>query len=269
MATKVWYHAACADGFCSAWVAHGSRPSASLIPVKHGKPPPPVAPADEVYIVDFSYPREQLEAIEASVQSLVVLDHHSTAAESLTGLPYCHFDMARSGAGMTWDHFNPGTPRPWLVDYVEDNDLWRHVMPGSKAVAAVLRMTPFELGAYQALQDRGVDDVAAQGELILAYEVSLIRAAKRSVRYINFGGFENVPCVNSLTLQSTIGQSLGKGAPFAIVWYYRDDGKVQLSLRSDEGGADVAAVAKQYGGGGHIHSSGCTLDLQTWVDVLL
>jgi phosphoesterase RecJ-like protein len=39
-----------------------------------------------------------------------------------------------------------------------------------------------------------------------------------------------------------------------------DDGSVKVSFRS-AGKADVAAIAQQFGGGGHIRAAGCRLSM--------
>ena len=72
--------------------------------------------SDEVYILDFSYSSDILDALYEKVGKLIVLDHHKTAAETLKGKPYAAFDMAKSGAGMSWDYFCTNDPRPTLIN---------------------------------------------------------------------------------------------------------------------------------------------------------
>jgi hypothetical protein len=43
---------------------------------------------------------------------------------------------------------------------------------------------------------------------------------------------------------------------FSATYYDGADGKRHFSLRSAPGGADVGAIAKAYGGGGHAHAAG-------------
>jgi oligoribonuclease NrnB/cAMP/cGMP phosphodiesterase (DHH superfamily) len=121
MSVLVIYHGNCTDGFTAAWVAARALGATELYPAEYGKEPPyELARGRQVYVVDFSYPRERLERLRATCKSLVVLDHHKTAEADLRGLDYCTFDMNRSGAVLAWDHFHREEPRPWLVDYVED-----------------------------------------------------------------------------------------------------------------------------------------------------
>ncbi len=62
--------------------------------------------------------------------------------------------------------------------------------------------------------------------------------------------------VNATVLFSEIAGELAKGRPFGACYFDRQDGKRQWSLRSDDNGIDVSAIAKSHGGGGHAHASG-------------
>ena len=95
----VLYHAGCHDGFGAAWAAHQKfGDSAEYTAVQYGQDPPNIEAGSEVYIVDFSYPRPILEALNKKMSKLVVLDHHDTARKELEGLDYATFDMDKSGA---------------------------------------------------------------------------------------------------------------------------------------------------------------------------
>jgi nanoRNase/pAp phosphatase (c-di-AMP/oligoRNAs hydrolase) len=68
-----------------------------------------------------------------------------------------------------------------------------------------------------------------------------------------------VPCVNATELVSEIGNELAREAPFAIVWHEDGEGQLHYSLRSrsdNPAHADVAAIARGLGGGGHKHAAG-------------
>jgi nanoRNase/pAp phosphatase (c-di-AMP/oligoRNAs hydrolase) len=77
-----------------------------------------------------------------------------------------------------------------------------------------------------------------------------------------FEGYD-VPIVNApyLNISELVGE-LSKGHPFAMGWFQRADGKYQYSLRSRmPEGIDVSELAKKYGGGGHKHAAGFTLEM--------
>jgi len=86
--TLILYHAECADGFGAAWAIWRRYPKAEYRPVKHGEAPPTNLAGHHVVIVDFSYARPTLEAMAKDAASLVVLDHHITAKQTLADLPY-------------------------------------------------------------------------------------------------------------------------------------------------------------------------------------
>ena len=94
----VVYHGGCIDGFTSAWVAWRYMLSqgidAEYYPAYFGGEVPDVRDK-HVYMLDFSYPREQILAMKALAKSFLILDHHKTAEENLKGLPFAKFDMKR------------------------------------------------------------------------------------------------------------------------------------------------------------------------------
>lgn len=165
------------------------------------------------------------------------------------------FDMERSGAGLTWDMLRPGTPRPWLIDYTEDRDLWRHALPHTHAVNAWLRAQPRTLEGYDAASRVELEVARAAGEVILAEERVYIDGVKARASIAELHG-HRVPVVAcGRHCASEIVGELSVGHPFAASWQERD-GAVHYELRSREGGLDVSEVARAFGGGGHKHAAG-------------
>lgn len=262
MKPLVLFHGNCTDGFTAAWVVwrYFNR-EAEIVPCNHGDPPPDVK-GRYVIIVDFSYPRAVLEKMASEASCLFLLDHHKTAEADLQGFPYCQFDMTRSGARMAWDHYNPGVEPPALVAYVEDRDLWRWALQGSKAVSAFTHSMKRDLVTWDGLAKMTAEEMAFRGEAILTYQETQIDSLVRNARKVIIGGHE-VLAVNSPVYQSEIGEKLAQGAPFGAVWYENKDGKKIWSLRSRRPtGIDVSEVAKKYGGGGHAQASGFSGDLK-------
>jgi len=255
------YHDNCADGFCAAWVVRKALGAdIEFCAAKHGDVPPDVI-GKNVFIVDFSYPREALVGMAQAAQSLVVLDHHKTAQADLQDLTAVTnlnaiFDMNRSGAGMTWDYFFPRQPRPALINHIEDRDLWRFRLDGTREVMASVFSYPFEFEVWDAL-------IASDLELLKAEGIALERKQQKDVaqlvqacqRRMTIGGFD-VPVANlPPTLASDAGNLMCTGEPFAVIYWDTADGRV-FSLRSTDQAEDVSIVAQQYGGGGHRNASG-------------
>jgi oligoribonuclease NrnB/cAMP/cGMP phosphodiesterase (DHH superfamily) len=263
----VIYHFPCFDGFTAAWVARRALGEKHTLfwPTQYGQEPPwdQIHDTEKViYILDFSYPREVMEKLLAIGPSYLVccLDHHKTAEEALRDLPECEFDMNRSGAQMAWDYFFPGEPRPDLVDYVADRDLWRWELPYSRAINARIRLEPYEFRAFDRLATMSVVGLQGEGALLLRNAERYVEEVSSLAYEARLDGFK-VPFINAPFWNiSEMLQHLCIGRSFAVGWWRRSDGKYSFSLRSDADGYDVSAIAKEFGGGGHEHSAGFVLD---------
>lgn len=251
----VLYHAECLDGFGAAWALWKRFPSAEYLPAKHGLPPPSNLVGRRIVIVDFSYPRPMLEAMAEKAQSLVVLDHHITAQEALAGLPFAYIDQEKSGAILAWEWAHT-EPIPWLLRYVQDKDLWRWELPASREINAALASYPFDFRIWDGLSQEQLEE---EGRAILRYENELVSKIAEEAVMVSFHG-QTVPAVQSAALTSQLGERLSRGHPFCIIWHDRG-GRRYYSLRSSPGGADVAAIAVRYGGGGHTHAAGFSIPL--------
>ncbi len=248
--TAVLYHADCADGFGAAWALWKKYPDARYIPVKHGQPPPQGLDGAHVMMVDFSYRREVIEQLAQSAASLLILDHHVTAQAALAGLPYTYFDVKKSGAVLAWEWAH-AEPVPWLLQYVQDKDLWQWRLPHSREMNAALASYPFDFQVWEGLTR---DVLKVEGRAILRREHSLIDKIVEESVLVEFEG-ETVPAVYSPVMTSQIGERLCQGFPFCLIWHERD-GLRYFSLRSKPGTADVSALASRYGGGGHVNAAG-------------
>lgn len=248
--TAVLYHADCADGFGAAWALWKKYPDARYIPVKHGQPPPEGLDGAHVVMVDFSYRREAIEQLAQSAASLLILDHHVTAQAALAGLPYAYFDVKKSGAVLAWEWAH-AEPVPWLLQYVQDKDLWQWRLPDSREMNAALASYPFDFQVWEGLTR---DVLKVEGRAILRRDHSLIDKIVEESVLVEFEG-ETVPAVYSPVMTSQIGERLCQGFPFCLIWHERD-GLRYFSLRSKPGTADVSALASRYGGGGHVNAAG-------------
>jgi len=172
---------------------------------------------------------------------------------------YALFDMDRSGAGIAWDFFHPGAPRPELIDHVEDRDLWRFALPGTREIQAAVFSYPYEFDVWDLLMETPTETLRAQGVAIERKHhkdvAELVRVAKRQMVI----GHYEVPVASlPYTLASDAGHLMAKGKPFAACYYDKDAGRV-FRLRSPPDGVDVSEVAKLYGGGGHARAAGFTV----------
>lgn len=251
----VLYHADCSDGFGAAWALWKKFPAAEFKAVKHGYPPPLDLEGRHIVMVDFSYNRPALETMAQQAASLLVLDHHVTAQDALAGLPFAYFDLKKSGAVLAWEWAHQ-QPAPWLLQYVQDKDLWTWSLPASREINAALASYPYDFHVWDTLRQ---DMLETEGRAILRYETELVGKVAASAVMLPFQGAV-VPVAQSSVLTSQIGERLSKDHPFCVMWHDRD-GRRYYSLRSRDDGADVAAIAMQYGGGGHTHAAGFSIPL--------
>lgn len=178
--------------------------------------------------------------------------------------------MERSGAGIAWDFFHEAS-RPKLIDHIEDRDLWRFALPKTREIQAAVFSYPYDFATWDWLMlEADLEQLAIEGAAIeRKHHKDIDELTKVVTRPMRFRcppldgpapadlGFIVVPMANlPYTLTSDAGHLLcGDEHPFAGCYWDTPEGRV-FSLRSREGGADVGAIAQQYGGGGHKHASG-------------
>lgn len=284
------YHGNCADGFTAAWAVHRALGDyVDFFPGVHGNPPPDVKDRD-VIMVDFSYRREALinmlrSGDENQANTILILDHHKTAAEDLAGLPEpegsydpklwrskweqsvewpvrCIFDMQKSGAQLAWTYFNPGVAPPALVEYVGDRDLWKFALPDSRDINAYIFANEYTFDNWDRLYGEmdsvhGRERIADMGGAIeKKHHKDVAELVSVTKRRIVIGGIEVDVANLPYTLTSDAGHLMSKGqATFAACYWDTPEGRV-FSLRSAEDGLDVSQIAKIYGGGGHKNAAG-------------
>ena len=172
---------------------------------------------------------------------------------------YALFDMNRSGAGIAWDFFHPGKARPALIDHVEDRDLWRFALQGTREIQAAVFSHPYRFEVWDQLMQEPVFHLYQQGLSIERKHhkdvAELVAVAKRRMVI----GHYDVPVASlPYTLASDAGHLMAQGESFAACYYDKATGRV-FSLRSTDDGIDVSQVAKLYGGGGHARAAGFTV----------
>lgn len=273
MKTLCIYHGNCADGFGAAWVVRHrlGEDNVEFIAGHYGMPAPDVADRI-VIIVDFSFPLETLMSMAQQARAVLVLDHHKTAAEALTGLDsaplHYHawsdtlpklsavFDMNRSGAGLTWDFFFPDYQRPPLINHIEDRDLWRFKIEGTREIQANLFSYPYDFEVWDELMQQPIEVAVAAGVAIeRKHHKDVAELVAGSKRRMLIAGHDvpvaNLPYIHS----SDAGHLMAQGEPFAACYQDTTEHRY-FSLRSTEQGIDVGEIAKQYGGGGHRNAAG-------------
>lgn len=262
----VMYHQGCADGFGAAWAVWRSDTDAEFRAVEHDRRLPEFTPDTSIYMLDFAPTRPI--ALEMSqrhgTDGLAILDHHISAQRAIGDLPTCHIDLTRSGAVIAWHEFNPTTPVPELLLYVQDRDLWKWELPDSREISAYLHAQGFDFHrwnrVHNALQRKNSRQKIVQtGRMLVALEERVIKVAVARSAIGTVAGYR-VPIANSQVSRSEIGQRMldqNAAAPFAAIWYDIGRHRRKWSLRS-RGDFDVSLIATRMGGGGHASAASFT-----------
>ncbi len=286
------YHGFCTDGFTAAWAIWRLWPDIEFYGAVHGDPPPDVK-GKHVLIVDFSYKRDVLSELGREAKTITILDHHASAEADLSvfkvdelypldvleqlsafggKLPIqALFDMKRSGAMMAWQFAFPNgypvsiafaEPVPYLVQYVQDRDIWTWLLPDSREISSAISLYDMTFEEWDelaaALEDSdGYAKLVAQGDAIeRTHQKQVATSIKVTGRKMVIGGYY-VPVANvSGYMASDAGNIMSADYPFAASYYDNAEGERVFSLRSRVGGIDVSKVAGLYGGGGHVRAAG-------------
>lgn len=251
----VLYHFPCPDGFgsaYSAWRHFGDR--AEYIGMNYGEELKADVRDRDVYILDFSFPRQKLEEIRGLAANLVILDHHRTAMVDLQGFPGAVFNLTKSGSRLAWEYFHPGKELPYFLACIEDRDLWTWQVPQSMEFLAYMDTVPYAFLEWDALANASEDrlnELVAIGRYMDMKLDSLSEAIAKDAKDVVLCGMKGSQVACHTKFLSKVGEKLySRGAGFAMLWRLADN-KLHVSLRSRPNTVDVADIAEKFGGGGH------------------
>ena len=269
--TFILYHSSCPDGFggaYAAWKKFGD--SAEYIPVSYGEPIPEGLAGAHVYFVDFCYDQEKMDSIVAEAASVTVLDHHEGLQTVAESMPEHVFDNNRSGATIAWGFFHPNTPVPPLLEFIEDDDIYRFALADTKAVLAYIIVNPFDFEEWDTLINDMEDRTKREEFFVKArtYAEYFNLTAKYAASKAHLVSFEGYECYFAnahphITMKSAVAKMLyTKKPPLALIVTAHPEG-FGVSIRGDESLVDVAEIARRFGGNGHPGSAGFQIPLGT------
>lgn len=185
---------------------------------------------------------------------------------------YLAHDNQRSGCMLAWEYFFPNQKAPLLLEYIQDRDLWTFKMAATDSDSVICGLSAierhFDTWYYYLLEfdsetntHHPVEDcneLIEGGGWILQNRRNIIADIVRTKHPIEVEGqiVQAANCTGHFA--SEVANALAESAPFGVAYY--DDGERRVfSLRSDKDGADVSAIAKKFGGGGHKHAAGFSI----------
>lgn len=253
------YHHPCADGFAAAWAIRRfyGEGNVDFHAARYGAPPPDVT-GRKVFIVDFSYKRDVIIQMATLASTITIIDHHDSAQRDLIDLPpnvLAIFNNARSGCMLTYDHLFPGEMPPVVFDHIEDRDLWKFKLIGTREIVAALYSYPMDFSTWDDVIHRTLT-LHTEGSVLVRQQQKTIDDLIDTTQRTFLFGQLRIPVANvPYMFASDVAGQMACGHPFAATYFDSRDGR-KWSLRSDQNGANVSRIAEAMGGGGHIHAAG-------------
>jgi oligoribonuclease NrnB/cAMP/cGMP phosphodiesterase (DHH superfamily) len=257
----VIYHADCLDGFGAAWCAFktfGSK--ARYVAARFGEPFPKHSKDCEIYILDFCYLPEVLLKVSEEAKTITIIDHHVTAIERFENvvLPEnirLNFDLNHSGCVLAWQHFFTGKDVPMILQHIEDRDLWRFELAGTKEITSALyEQFPITFKAFEKLR---LSQLLSVGKIQVAQFSKMVTRLSKNAHAVELLGFKGLAVNAPSFFASELGNLLAeKSGTFGMTYHF--DGKKNqwiIGLRSI-GDFDVGKIAVKFGGGGHVNAAG-------------
>ena len=218
MKKLVIYHSNCTDGFgaaFAAWLKLGNE--AEYFPMQYGAGTTvadlnslyPSLRDYEIYILDFSLPKTEMDWLFDNAKRVVWLDHHKTAFEmwckeyypgKLYTQPLVDTASSRadnndfrhtiilndnkSGAMIAWEYFHPGKEIPMLIKHIDDYDRWQFKLEGTKEFnKALWSYAPWNFEQWAGIIGCGTYEYVLEGAAILrAHEQNVQAVVKGSAR---------------------------------------------------------------------------------------
>lgn len=275
MKVFVYYHRVDLDGQFSAAVCklkYGKKHNIEMYGYDYGDDDVPLVEGyDIVIMTDISMPVNKLEQLKANNSKFIWIDHHAKTIREVEKSGHV-FDGLRdihnknSACVLTWKFLFPKKKVPYVLEFVEDVDLWKFDLSSSEGYYNAMDVLyKFNIDRFVGYLDnkafdQDAEDLWKAGEIIIAMRDNQIERAIKTTTIKHWNGY-NTGVINTNLHKSNVGNDLLEGNPqiqVAMIWNV-DKGKVKVSLRS-RGNIDVAVIASKYGGGGHKPASGFSCD---------
>jgi oligoribonuclease NrnB/cAMP/cGMP phosphodiesterase (DHH superfamily) len=252
----------------------------------------------DVYITDFIFDVKTLLSIMSHCKSLKIYDHHEKArsiiidlleemgqeTKDLTGSLHFEIEVTykstpieiiynqlQCGSSITWHKFFPEREAPFIVELINDYDLWKHEMPTNKYNGLLFsgkRKTTkyFQECLSDSEWQHGVPaelltEVIAQDNL----KLDIIKEEAKHCRLIKLHGMPlfmfRTGCGRFLNeVHEAI--KINKQCATVSFEYRMKTNTVKLSFRSPRNGINVNELAGKYGGGGHANAAGASITIK-------
>jgi oligoribonuclease NrnB/cAMP/cGMP phosphodiesterase (DHH superfamily) len=292
-----FFHKSDIDGHCSGAILKYCIPNIELIAIEHGDDFPweKIKDADEVYMVDFSLPLDDMiklaQKIYANGGEFIWIDHHKSAIErfeanrdkfpKIKGFRSVDF----AACELTWRHLVPDRDVPRAVELLGKYDTWRK----GNLVEWREGVVPYEYGMltretnpsrnmeiwyeifdkkpFAFMDNLEIGRIIDIGKNVMAYlERHDEKNARRGAYLVDIDGLRGI-AINSDTHSSNVLESVYKPTvhDVMVVYSHTQDQDWYVSLYSTKDSVDCSAIASKLAeqqkgiGGGHKGAAGMTV----------
>ena len=219
-------------------------------------------------MVDFSMPMDDMRRLNDMCR-LIWIDHHKTAIDAAHAAGFIaheqSIEIGKAGCELTWEHVYPNTEMPRGVYLLGRYDVWDETVPKAWVYQAGMRTmedtSPDSYILNNILQPSAMisyTDIIKVGRVILDYQTKENAIYAKSCCFaVGFHGYSTLACNKGLS-NSTLFDSMWDSSVYKIMLLFvfrKGMWNITLYTTKDTG-VDVGAIAKEYGGGGHVQAAG-------------
>lgn len=264
--------------------------------INYGEDPnlPPPEQIERLIVLDYCFKNMEQYLREYKT---TWIDHHKTSREIVNDLKESGeyealqekndivIEIGRAGCELAWDFFYSGQVMPELVSYAgrydvwdrSDNEKWtkkylpfqyacqmRDTNPASPFMQTVVKLYRSDDSNFY------IDSLLKFGQDLVSYIENIDRKKIKRNSFVRKWHGLNVIFINDQKSGSTQFETINGHEDFDITSVFRFDGdKWTFSLYSAHAPrVDCSAIAKQYGGGGHVGAAGFTCDHETFNQIV-
>lgn len=265
------------DGHTAGAIVKRKYPDAIMHEMNYGYDIPwdIINECDEVIIVDFSLSLDEMKKI-ADERKLTWIDHHISIieeAEEAGFQPEGIRFIGKAGCQLTWEYYFPDEELPTIIKYLAMYDIhdFSDTLDKLESKALVFEYgmrlydtSPSNVHLWELIFDNNeecIKRVYKEGDIIWKYQrISdeyFIRANAFEARL----GKYRCLVVNHGSGSSLAFDELWDDSKYDVMLNFHVSGhKIKVSLYSANNGPNVAELCQPFGGGGHEHASGFSIE---------
>jgi len=267
---KCFYHKSDLDGHCSGAIIKLRYPECEMIGVDYQDSLydlEPVNIQETVYVVDFSFPMQEMEYLNKNCD-LHWIDHHKTSIDEAHKKGFISsggqsLEIGKAGCELTWEYIHPDEKTPLAVYLLGRYDVWDH---------SDERTLPFQMGMRQypdtfpdndfiwsnVLSDlKQVQQTLTTGGIILEYQKIQDRMYAKGMAYdAKFEGYRAIVMNKEYSNSKAFDAVYDPEKHDIMIMFGVKPDSLKYTLFCDKPEIDVSKIAKKYGGGGHRGAAG-------------